>query len=182
MIVTPKILARLVAIGLGAVLLQLSFFSRIEVFEVRADILPAVVVVLGLLGGSMTGAIAGFSIGLAVDCLLVEPLGVTSLVLLGVGYLAGLVRERLVIHSSLLPPLLCAGLTLVAGLAFSLIQVLLGVEAPVSPLVIREFLLGSVYAFLFGWPIYAGLRRALRPALVEEPRVRRRRGPTVLGA
>ena len=31
-------------------------------------------------------------------------------------------------------------------------------------------LLKSVYAFFLGWPIYLGVRRALRPALVEEPR------------
>jgi hypothetical protein len=43
-------------------------------------------------------------------------------------------------------------------------------------------LLKSVYAFFLGWPIYLGVRRALRPALVEEPKLRRRRQPTVLGA
>ena len=43
-------------------------------------------------------------------------------------------------------------------------------------------LIKSVYAFFLGWPIYLGVRRALRPALVEDPTVRRRRQPTVLGA
>ena len=44
-------------------------------------------------------------------------------------------------------------------------------------------LLKSVFAFFLGWPIYLGLRRVLRPALVEEPTVRRSgRRPTVLGA
>ena len=43
-------------------------------------------------------------------------------------------------------------------------------------------LLKSIYAFFLGWPIYLGMRRALRPALVDEPRVERRRQPTVLGA
>ena len=30
---------------------------------------------LGLLGGSVTGAVAGFSIGLLIDCLLLQTLG-----------------------------------------------------------------------------------------------------------
>ncbi len=64
MIVTPKIFARLAAIAILAVLLQLSFFSRVELLHTSADVLPAVVVSLGLLGGSLTGAVAGFSIGL----------------------------------------------------------------------------------------------------------------------
>jgi rod shape-determining protein MreD len=182
MIVTPKILARLVAIALAGVLLQLSFFSRVELFHVSPDVLPALVACLGLLGGSMTGAVSGFAIGFLVDCLLVEALGITSLVLLGIGYLAGLFRERFEIHSSLVPALLCMGLTLVAELGFAVVQLLLGVDAPVSPLVIRDLLLKSIYAFFLGWPIYLGVRRALRPALVEEPRVRRRQQPMVLGA
>ena len=110
MIVTPKIFARLAVIAILGVLLQLSFFSRVELFHTSPDILPALVVSLGLLGGSMTGAVAGFSIGFLVDCLLVEALGATSLVLLGIGYLAGLFRERFEIHSALVPPLLCMGL------------------------------------------------------------------------
>lgn len=182
MIVTPKILARLVAIAILGVLLQLSFFSRVELFHTSPDVLPALVVCLGLLGGSMTGAVSGFSIGLLIDCLLVEALGVTSLVLLSVGYLAGLFRERFDIHSSLVPALLCMGLTLFAELGFGAIQLMLGVDAPLSTLLIRDILLKSIYAFFLGWPIYLGMRRLLRPALVEEPKLRRRRQPTVLGA
>ncbi len=182
MIVTPKIFARLAAIAVIAVLLQLSFFSRVEFLHTSADILPLVVIALGLLGGSMTGAVAGFSIGFLVDCLLVAPLGGSSLVLLSAGYLAGLFRERFEIHSSLVPPLLCMGLTLFAELGFAAVQLMLGVDAPVSTLIVRDMLLKSIYAFFLAWPIYYGLRRVLRPALVEESRVSRRHQPTVLGA
>jgi rod shape-determining protein MreD len=182
MIVTPKILARVVAIGLLGVLLQLSFFSQVELFHVSPDVLPALVVCLGLLGGSMTGAVSGFAIGFFIDCLLVEALGITSLVLLTIGYLAGLFRERFEVHNTLVPALLCMGLTLAAELGFGAVQLLLGLDAPVSPLIIRDLLLKSVYAFFLAWPTYLLVRRVLRPALVEETRVQRRRQPTVLGA
>jgi rod shape-determining protein MreD len=182
MIVTPTIFARLAAIAIVGVLLQLSFFSRVALFGVSPDVLPALVVALGLLGGAMTGAVAGFSIGLLVDCLLVQTLGGSSLVLLGVGYTAGLFRERFEIHSALVPPLLCMGMTLVAELGFGAVQLMLGVDASVSPLIVRDLLLKSIFAFFLGWPIYLGVRRALRPALVEESRIVRRRQPTVMGA
>jgi rod shape-determining protein MreD len=181
-ILTPKIVARIALIGMLGVLLQLSFFSRVELFHVSPDILPALVVCLALLGGSLTGAVAGFSIGFFLDCLLVEALGISSLVLLGIGYFAGLFRERFEIHSSLVPALLCMGLTLAAELGYAVIQLLLGIDAPVSPLIIRDLLLKSVYAFFIGWPLYLLVRRLLRPALVEEPKVRRRRQPRTLGA
>jgi rod shape-determining protein MreD len=181
-IVTPRIFARLTAIVIIAVLLQLSFFSRVALFHTSPDVLPALVVSLGLLGGSMTGAVTGFSIGLLVDCLLVEALGATSLVLLSTGYLAGLFRERFEIHSSLVPPLLCMGLTLFAEIGYAAVQLMLGIDSPVSPLILRDMALKAVYAFFLGWPIYLLVRRSLRSALVEEPKVRRRRQPTVLGA
>ena len=182
MIVTPKIFARLAAIVVVGVLLQLSFFSRVSLFDTSPDILPALVVSLGLLGGAMTGAVAGFAIGLLTASLLAGTLGGASLVLLAVGYLAGLFRERFEIHSALVPPLLCMALTLVAEVGFAAVELTLGVDAPISALVVRDTLLKCIYAFFLGWPIYLAVRRALRPALVEEPQVtRRRRQPTVMG-
>jgi rod shape-determining protein MreD len=182
-ILTPNIVARLVAIIVIGVLLQLGFFSQVALFHVSPDVLPSLVAVLGLLGGSMTGAVCGFSVGFLLDSLLIVPLGGGSLILLATGYLAGLFRERFEIHSALVPPLLCMGLTLLAELGFGAVEMTLGFDdAPVSTLVIRDLLLKSIFAFFLGWAIYAGLRRALRSALVEEPVVRRRRRPRVLGA
>jgi rod shape-determining protein MreD len=178
-ILTPNILARLVAIVVGGVILQLSFFSQVALFHVSPD---ALIVVLGLLGGSLTGAVCGFSAGFLLDCLLIVPLGGGSLVLIAVGYLAGLFRERFEIHSPLVPPLLCMGLTLFAELGFGAVEMMLGFDAPVSTLIVRDILLKSIFAFFGGWVIYIGVRRALRPALVEEPMLRRNRRPSVLGA
>jgi rod shape-determining protein MreD len=181
-ILTPNILARLVAIVVAGVILQLSFFSQVALFHVSPDVLPSLVVVLGLFGGTLTGAVCGFSVGFLLDCLLIVPLGGGSLVLLATGYLAGLFRERFEIHSALVPPLLCMALTLFAELGFGAVELMLGVDAPVSALVLRDMLLKSIFAFFLGWGIYALLRRALRPALVEEPtaRPRQRRQPRTL--
>jgi rod shape-determining protein MreD len=182
MILTPKILARLLLVGVLAVLLQISFFSQVALFHTSPDLLPAVVISLGLLGGTMTGAVTGFWLGFLLDCLLIEPLGGGSLVLLATGYLAGLFRERFEIHSALVPPLLCMVLTIFAEIGFGAVELMLGIDASVSGLVVRDILIKGVFAFFLGWPIYLGLRRVLRPALVEDQVVRRRRRPTVLGA
>jgi rod shape-determining protein MreD len=182
MIVTPRILVRIVAIVIVGVLLQLSFFSRVEVLETSPDILPALVVTLGLLGGSMTGAGAGFAVGLLVDCLIVAPLGATSLVLLCTGYLAGIYRERFDVTSSLIPPLLCMGFTLFATTSFAAVQLMLGVDANLSALVLRDIVVKSIFAFFLGAALYAVVRRALRPALIEERVMRRRTRPTILRA
>ena len=54
---------------------------------------PVVIVCLGLLGGGVVGAVCGFFAGLLLDSLLLQTLGVSSLVLLSIGYLAGRYRE-----------------------------------------------------------------------------------------
>ena len=183
MILTPNIFLRLVAIVVLGVLLQLSFFSQVALFHVSPDVLPSLVVALGLLGGSMTGAVSGFSVGLLLDSLLIVPLGGGSLVLLACGYLAGLFRERFEIHSPLVPPLLCMVLTLFAELGYGAVRLTLGIDASVSSLVLRDLLLKSIFAFFLGWAIYVALRRLLRPALVEDQMARRpRRRPRILGA
>lgn len=182
MILTPKILARLVAIVLLGVILQLSFFSQVTLFRVSPDLLPSLVVALGLLGGTMTGAVSGFSVGFLLNCLLIQPLGGGSLVLLSTGYLAGLFRERVAVHSPLAPPLLCMGFTVFAELGFGAVELTLASDATVSDLVARDILMQGVFAFFGGWLIYLGLRRALRPALVDERPGRSARRPTVLGA
>jgi rod shape-determining protein MreD len=175
MILTPNIVGRIVAIVIAAVVLQLGFFSQVALFHVSPDVLPSLVVVLGLFGGTLTGAVCGFSAGLLLDCLLIAPLGGGSLVLLSTGYLAGLFRERFEIHSPLVPPLLCMALTFFAELGFGAVELMLGLnDATVSTLVVRDLLLKSIFAFFLGWAIYALLRRALRPALVEEPTARPR--------
>jgi len=182
LILTPNILVRLVALVVFGVLLQLTFFSQVAVFHTSPDVLPALIVSLGLLGGSMTGAVTGFSAGFLLDCLLIAPIGGSSLVLLATGYLAGLFRERFVIHSALVPPLLCMILTLFAELGFGAVELMLGIDSTVSALVVRDMLIKSVFAFFLGWPIYLGAKRLLRPAIVEDPEARRSRQPTMLGA
>jgi rod shape-determining protein MreD len=173
MILTPKIYARIVAIVLLGVILQLSFFSQVALFHVSPELLPALVVSLGLLGGTTTGAVSGFSVGFLLDCLLMRPLGGASLVLLGVGYGAGLFRERYEIHSSLGAALLCAAGTLIAELGFGAVQLMLGLDSSLSLLLVRDVIVKSLFAFFLGWAVFLGVRRALRPALVEEPVVRR---------
>ena len=175
MIVTWQIGMRLAGIALLAVIVQVSFLSYLSILGATPDALPVVIAVLGLLGGAVTGAVAGFAVGILVDSLLLQTLGVSSLVLLCVGYLAGRYREQFEIDSLVAPALLAAGLTLLATAGFIGLQLMLGVDAAVSLLVVREVVVKGLLAFLLAFPLYPAIRFALRPALVlEEPPTRRR--------
>ena len=47
-------------------------FSKMDIFGTSPDVALLVVISVGMLGGSLTGAVTGFSIGLLIDCLLLE--------------------------------------------------------------------------------------------------------------
>jgi rod shape-determining protein MreD len=176
MIVTPRIAVRIALILLVTVLLQTSFFSYLSFLGTTPNLLPVVIVALGLLGGAVVGAVCGFAAGLLLDSVLLQTLGVTSLVLLSIGYLAGRYREGATITNSLIPPALIAGFTLLGAIGFAALELMLGVDASVSLLVVREIVVQALLAGLLAFPFYPLIRRLLRPALVDySPSPRQRR-------
>jgi rod shape-determining protein MreD len=170
MIITPRIFARLAAIVFLTVLLQLAFFSRVPMLGSVANVIPVVIVALGLLGGAVTGAVCGFIAGLLVDVMIGGTLGVTSLALMAAGYAAGRWREGYDIVSSLVPPLLTGALTGVAALAYGAMQLTLGIDAQISALVLREVIIQALLGALLAIPVFPLIRRILRPALVDDVR------------
>jgi rod shape-determining protein MreD len=182
MIVTWRVGLRIALIVVVTIVLQISFFSYLTFFGTTPNVVPLVVVSLGLLGGGMIGAVCGFAAGLLLDSALLQTLGVSSLVLLGAGYLAGRYREGAEVSNSLIPPLLAGVLTTAAAAGFAAIQLMLGVNTPVSLLVLREILVQGLLAVVLTIPIYPLMRRALRPALVDDLAALGARSPITRGA
>lgn len=172
---SQRLSLRLFLLGFLAVIVQEALVSQISIFGVRADLTPLVVMSVGYLAGSITGAAMGFGVGLFVDLVLVQTLGVTSLLYIAIGYWCGRLRELRDPAHGLVPLGLGAGATAFAGLGMALIQFLLGVDAPVSGLLFQQIFITVLINTLIALPVYALVRRILRPALPEDPRRRRRR-------
>lgn len=181
MILTRPTAIRLVLLGVVTVLVQISFLGRLSLIGAAPDLTPLVVMSIGLLGGSLSGAVAGFGTGLLLDCLLFQTMGASALALLGVGYISGRYREGVGRPRKAAVALLGGGLTMLYVTAFGLIQIGLGVEADVSALVIRDAIVKSVLGGLLAVPVYLGIRLLLRPALVDDrPSARRPFAPRAL--
>jgi rod shape-determining protein MreD len=176
-----KLPLRLILLGLVAVLVQESAISQVTVFGVSADLTPLVVMSVGLLCGSLTGAVFGFFTGLLIDLVLVQTLGVTSLLYIAIGYWAGRLRELRDPSHELVPLAGAALASAFAGLGMALIQFLLGVDAPVSFLLLQQILIVVLVNTLIALPVHALVRRIVRPVLPEDPRRRRRRAYTTGG-
>lgn len=166
---------RLVVIGLATVVIQITAVSQITILGTTADIVPLAVMSVGLLAGSMSGAAFGFGVGLFLDLALFQTLGVTSLIGIGIGYASGRLRELRDPGHGLMPLAAGAAATAASALGYSLIQFLLGVDAPVSLLLLRQIIATIIVNALIALPVYALLRRMISGALPDDPARRRRR-------
>jgi rod shape-determining protein MreD len=171
----PALLVRLAVLVVIVVFFQIGVVSEVPVFGVNVDLTPLLVAFVGLLCGSLVGAAAGFAAGLLVDLALVQTLGVSSLIFTLIGYWAGRLRELRDPQAALTPLLVGAGAAAVSLVGYSLIEFLLGVDAPVSLDLLRQIVLGVVVDAIVALPMWAIVRRVLEPALPEDPRRRRRR-------
>jgi rod shape-determining protein MreD len=165
---------RVALLVLVTVVLQLAVVAQISLLDADPDLFPLVVLSVGLLAGPIPGATTGFLLGLVADMALLQTLGVTSLLLIGVGYLAGRYRELRDASHKLVPVIAAFFGTLLYSASFALTQFLLGVESPVSPLVIREAIVGALLNALIAMPVYAAVRFLLRSDLIDDLRPRRR--------
>lgn len=176
---TPSVpgVLRIAALVIVGVVLELAVVSQITVLGANVDLLVLVALSVGLLGGPIAGATTGFLLGLVADMALLQTLGVSSLLLTGIGYEAGRYRELRDASHKLVPVIGGVVTSLVFAACFAMIQFLLGVESTVSFLVVRDALVGAALTGLAATPVFALVRAVLRPDLVDDLRPRPRRRP-----
>jgi cell shape-determining protein MreD len=161
--------ARVAALAVVVVFFQIGVVSEVPVFGVNVDLSPLVVAFVGLLCGSMLGAVGGFAVG------------VTSLIFTLIGYWSGRLRELRDPQAGLTPLLVGASASAASLIGYSLIEFMLGVDAPVSFELLRQIVLGVVVNSIVALPMWVIVRRVLEGALPEDPRRRRRRAYTTGG-
>jgi rod shape-determining protein MreD len=167
--------ARVGGLMLIAVLVQVSMVAQLTILGGRANIIPVVVGAVALLGGSLAGSAAGFLAGLLLDLAMGMSLGGSSLVLTGVGYSIGRFAELRDVSHGLLPIAVATAATVGYDVAYGAITFLLDIEAQVSALVLRDMLVSVVLNAVLALPLFALVRRVLRPVVGDSPLTRRRR-------
>ncbi len=152
------------AVSWGAVivtvlLLQSTVFAQIKLFGAKPELTYLITVVLAMLEGPASGAIAGFAAGMAQDFLLNEPKGITALTLTLLGYAVGQIRQFVVTPSPLLPVALVGGATAIGVLINRLVAFLLGQLDVGFLFVLRTALLSAIYNAILTPLLYPVLRR-----------------------
>jgi rod shape-determining protein MreD len=173
--VSGSLALRLGVLAFVVVFFQIGVVSEVPVFGVNADLSPLLVAFVGLMCGSTVGAAIGFAVGLLVDLALVQTLGLTSLIFTLIGYWCGRLRELRDPQAALTPLIVGAVASAVSLVGYSLMEFMLGVDAPVSFELLRLIVLGVIVNTIVALPMWALTRRTLESALPDDPRRRRSR-------
>lgn len=180
MIVTPGAIVRLVLIVILTVVIQAAGMQGITLLGGTIDLVPLVVGAVALWGGAVAGAAVGFSCGLLIDLTLGQDVGSSSLVLTAVGYFVGRYGELNEPAHGLLPVPVGAAATGGYLVGTTVVSLMLAFDASLSILAFRDMFLTLLLNTIFALPVFALIRRILRPVLARDPYDRRRRRATAI--
>lgn len=145
-----------------AAIMQVSIFAQVHVLGGVPDVLLVMLVAVALLRGAIVGACGGFFAGLLVDTASLGRLGLTSLVLTIAGYWIGRYGETTGRDRAHAPFLSVAVVTILYSFGLLLVHFVLGERAPAGAM-LRGLLPAIVLNLVFTAPVYALVRRLLRP-------------------
>jgi rod shape-determining protein MreD len=162
-------LLRGLAVVFVAALVQVVIVSSMLVRGGTPDLLLVVVVALGLLRGSMSGAVLGFVGGLVVDVVTLGTLGVSSLVLTLAGFWAGRYGETTGRDRPFAPLVAVGAITLLAGAFGYVLQYLLDEEVVARYALLTALAPAFVLNLLLALPVHRLVRKIVGEELRPEP-------------
>jgi rod shape-determining protein MreD len=180
---TPGAFVRTGVLVLLAVIVQISGVRGASILGGTIDVIPLFVAAVAIYAGSVAGAATGFATGLLLDLAIGQTLGMSSLVLTAVGYGVGRYRDLRDPAHGLLPIPVAAAASAGYLAATAAVSFMLEIEASVSILVLREAIITVLLNVALALPLFAFVRRVLRPVLAVDPlrRMRRRAEPRASG-
>ncbi len=146
-----------------AAILQAAVFSDVTILNGTPDVLLVTLACVALLRGSIAGAAAGFFGGLVIDTANLATLGVTSVLLTIAGYWLGRYGETTGRDRSHAPFLAVGVVTILYAFGALLLRFMLGEPAPARVVLLDTLFQGVVLNLLLTVPVYALVRRLLRP-------------------
>lgn len=142
--------------------LQTTVFSSVELLGAVPDVMLVVLVAVALLRGPVVGACCGFLAGLVADVATLEPLGVTSLLLVLVGYWVGRYGDSVARDRRPRPYLPVVAATVAYAVAALALHAVLG-DAPSARVVLVDSLFpGILLNVVVAFPAFAVCRRIVR--------------------
>jgi rod shape-determining protein MreD len=157
--VSSGTIVRIALVVFVAALVQGAIVSTMYVGGGTADLLLVTVVALGLVRGSVVGAVTGFAGGIVIDLLTLDTLGITSLVLTLAGFWAGRYAETTG-HDRRLAPLVAVGvITPLAALFAFAVHYMLGEDVVARYALVTTLVPALLMNLALALPVCALVRR-----------------------
>lgn len=147
-----------------AAVIQVSLLSSIEVAGAVPDLLLVTLLSVALLRGSLFGAICGFAAGLVLDTAQLQTLGVTSLLYTVGAYWIGRYGETTGRDRGHAPFVSVGIVTVLYAIGALLLHYLLGQGGSARAVLVDGILPSLAFNLVLTAPVYALVRRLLRPA------------------
>jgi rod shape-determining protein MreD len=157
------------AVVFVAALVQVVIVSSILIGGGAPDVLLVVVICLGLLRGSIPGAMLGFAGGVIVDVVTLGTLGVTSLVLTLAGFWAGRYGETTGRGRRFAPVIAVGAITLLAGAFGYVLQYLLDEEVVAQHALVTALAPAFVLNLILALPVHSLVRSIIGEDARVEP-------------
>lgn len=170
--------ARVAGLVVVGCILQISWLAAVRVLGATPDLVPLLVGAVALYAGAVPAATTGFFSGLLIDLVLATSPGASSLVLTLVGYGLGRYRDLRDPSHGLVPVPIGAVATAAYGIGLAVVLFLLD-RTSVSGLAFQEVLLTVLVNAVLALPVFALVRKVLRPTLTVDPSEPRHRRGTV---
>ena len=144
-----------------AAMLQVVIVSSLVIGGGAPDVLLVVVVALGLVRGSVPGAVFGFMGGFVVDLVTLDTMGITSLVLTLAGFWAGRYGETSGRDRRFAPVIAVGTITLLAGVFGYVLHYMLGEEVVARQALVTALTPALVLNVALALPLCAFVRRVV---------------------
>ncbi len=148
-----------------AAILQSTLFRYITIWNVKPDLVLIILVFVASRRGSMVGQVTGFWGGFVEDLLSTAPLGFNALIKTLIGYIYGIIEDRIVIDPIILPVLIVGIATIIKYLFVAVISAIFSIESIGAVLVSSRFLVEILYNSLSAPFVFAllSLIKSLKP-------------------
>jgi rod shape-determining protein MreD len=143
------------------VVLQTALFPSLRAFDAAPDLLLVATIAVAYERGPESGAVFGFVSGLAIDCFLASPLGVSALAFSLVGYGVGVFQSGLLRSSRWIAPVLGGIAGFIGAALWVVIAAIAGQDHLINTHSARIVATAAVYDALAAIAIFPLIRWAI---------------------
>jgi len=147
---------------IAALIIQLTIINSFTIQGLKPDLVLVVVIVIALLQGAEEGIIYGFVSGLLQDIFSIGLLGVNALVKTVMGFICGILREKLFAeHLLLIVPLVTLFISIVQNILMFYILRAFGMEYNLAWSLRKVAIIEAFYNSLLSPFVFIGVKKLL---------------------